>query len=138
MTGKTKTVAAVAVAAVALAAYAKIASGKSGDAAAKDNARVIPVRTAKAERRKFADAVAVQGTLKARNYALVSPRVAGAIEAVFVREGDPVKAGETKLFQIDHVKLEQAVAVARQSLAVAHCALEEQKAAAEKTGIVPK
>ena len=97
---------------------------------AKAAARAVVV-TAAAER-EFRDVARVQGTLESRNFAVVSPRVGGVIERIFVDEGDAVAAGETQLFQIDAVKLEKALEIARQTVAVSRCALLERQANEEK------
>lgn len=88
----------------------------------------VPVVLAKVEMRKFSEAVQVQGNLKAKNYALVSPRVGGVLEKIYVREGDEVVAGETPLFQTDNIVLEKTVEIARQNLTVAHSTVLEKEA----------
>jgi len=125
------------VAAVAVAAgvtYAVIARGKATGLPSTQRGletRAIPVEVTLAQGRHFEDVVSVQGSLKSRNFALVSPRIQGALAEVFVREGDEVKGGETRLFQTDSLKLEKAVEFARQALNVARCAREEKEAGAE-------
>jgi len=96
------------------------------------SARAIPVVVTAAALRSFRNAVIVQGTLEAKNYAMVSPRIAGPLEALFVEEGDRVVKGETRLFKIDAVKLEKSLDISRHTLAVARCALSERKAHLER------
>lgn len=90
--------------------------------------QAVSVVLAKVEMRKFSEAVQVQGNLKAKNYALVSPRVGGVLEKIFVREGDDVAAGETPLFQTDNIVLGKTVEIARQNLKVAHSSVLEKDA----------
>lgn len=94
--------------------------------------RAIPVVTAPVSIRNFEKRLVVQGNLEARNIAVVHARVAATIQSIFVDEGDYVVAGKTKLFQIDALKLEKAVEVSRQALAVAGCALDEKTANLER------
>jgi RND family efflux transporter MFP subunit len=99
--------------------------------AAVKRAPAVPVAVTEARRRPFEESVRAHGVLKARNFALVSPRIHGVIEKVFVREGDEVIAGKTPLFQTDSLKLQQAVEVARQNLNVSRCTRVEKEANAE-------
>lgn len=92
-----------------------------------------PVVTTVSEERVFERLVDVQGSLDAKNFALVSPRIKGVLDNVFVREGDSVVAGETKLFQTDSLKLERTLDITRNQKRIAQLALEEKKAALEKT-----
>ncbi len=80
----------------------------------------------------FNESIAADGSIKARFYSLVSPKIKWIIEDIFVREGDPVKAGETRLFQLDDEKLLQAVAHAKQALVIARSTLQERKATYDK------
>lgn len=61
---------------------------------------------------KFVESLRVQGSVRAKNTALISARLPGAIDAMLVDEGDRVKAGQT-LFQVDQVNLSNAVALAK-------------------------
>lgn len=81
-----------------------------------------------AKEMKFEESISSDGSIKARNYALVSPRINGIIDDVFVREGDVTQAGVTKLFQIDNEKLQQEVDLNTQALIIARSTLEERKA----------
>jgi RND family efflux transporter MFP subunit len=94
--------------------------------------RAIPVVTAPVSIRNFEKRLVVQGNLEARNIAMVHARVDATIQSIFVDEGDSVVAGKTKLFQIDALKLEKAVEVRRQALAVAGCAFNEKIANLER------
>lgn len=94
--------------------------------------RRVPVVLTPVSLRNFEERLVVQGNLEAQNVAMVPARVDATIEKIFVDEGDPVIAGKTKLFQIDSLKLQKAVEVSRQALAVAKCAVSEKKANLER------
>lgn len=66
----------------------------------------------------FEDRVETSGNLETREYSLVSARMPGIIDDIFVREGDQVFAGKTKLFQIDKIKSSQAIDIAKQAVSV--------------------
>ncbi len=91
----------------------------------------IPVVLTQTRQMVFEDRIRIAGNVAAKNYALISARIPGPLDAVYVDEGDPVVAGETQLFQTDSLKLTKAVAVARQTLIVAECALAETRARLE-------
>jgi len=79
----------------------------------------------------FVDALHVQGTVRAKDAAGVSARIAGTLDAVFVDEGARVKKGEA-LFQVDRQNLENAVRAAKDDLAMAKAKLAQAEAAAGK------
>lgn len=93
----------------------------------------VAVVTTPAAMRDFERSLVVQGNVEAKNFAMVSPRVAGTIEMICVDEGDAVTANETKLFQTDAVALEESVQIGRHNLTVATCAKREALASLEKT-----
>lgn len=99
-------------------------------AGARDAVAVVvqPSRTMMFEQR-----VEVAGNILAKRFALVSARIPGTLDEIFVDEGDVVEAGQTRLFQTDAVKLTQAVAIAREQVTVAECAVREKEALLEKT-----
>jgi len=66
----------------------------------------------------FEDRVETSGNIETREFALVSSRMPGIIDKIFVREGDQVVAGKTTLFQIDKVKSKQAIDIAKQEVSV--------------------
>ncbi|HUT05054.1 MAG TPA: efflux RND transporter periplasmic adaptor subunit [bacterium] len=105
-----------------------------GNADKNDTAKQPRVRVALTpiSKRTFERRVVMQGNLEAKNFADVSARVEGTIDAVFVDEGDHVVAGKTKLFQVDSLNLRRAVDVRRQDLAVAKCSLREAQAGLEQ------
>lgn len=86
------------------------------------------VQLTQAVERDFAESVSSDGTIKARFYSLVSPKLAGTIDDIFVREGDPVQANKTNLFQTDSIKLKQSVDLAQQEFVIATSTLDERQA----------
>ncbi len=92
------------------------------------NKTVVPVVLTRAEQRDFEERLDVQGNLEGKNFALVPALIDGRIEAIYVDEGDYVEKGKTKLFQVDKVKVEKAVEISRQDLAMARSGLRESKA----------
>ena len=68
--------------------------------------RRIPVVLTPATQQIFEQRVVVQGNVEAKEFAMVSPRVQGVIEAIFVDEGDSVIANETKLFHGSGFKMD--------------------------------
>ena len=94
--------------------------------------RRIPVVLTPATLQIFEQRVVVQGNVEAKEFAMVSPRVQGIIEAIFVDEGDFVIANETKLFQTDALKLKKTVEIEKHELAVAQCEKREKAANLEK------
>ena len=95
-------------------------------------ARRVPVVVTPVAKRRFERRVVVQGNVEAKNTALVTPRVDGTLEQVFVDEGDRVVAGKTRLFQIDALNLEKALEIRKGELAVARCSRREKEASLEK------
>jgi RND family efflux transporter MFP subunit len=122
------------IAVLAGAAYFLFAKmgGKREEAAAPREERVVPVSLTPLETRAFEDAVAVQGNIRAKNFAMVSPVIGGNIEQILVQEGDAVKAGETVLFTVDSVNLRHALDVRRQDRAVAENARKQAEARLEQ------
>lgn len=108
--------------------------GKSG-ATSLDERPPSPVMLTAANRRNFEEKLKISGTVLAKRFALVSARIPGTLDQIFVDAGDVVEAGKTKLFQTDSLKLEQAVAIAQQQVAVSECALQEKFALLEKTRV---
>jgi len=94
--------------------------------------RRIPVVLTPAAVRTFEQRVVLQGNLEAKEFAMVSPRIPGTIEAIFVDEGDSVIANETKLFQTDALRLKKTVEINKHELAVAHFEKREKTANLEK------
>ncbi len=93
----------------------------------------VPVVVTAAKEMVFESRVVVSGNVESKRYALVSARIPGSLDAVFVDEGDVVEAGKTELFQTDSVKLSKAVALAAQELTVAECSVREKQANLEQS-----
>jgi|GEM_PF-174051 len=114
-------------------------SGQSGDVSGSrgplDDRPPVPVVLQPATRRTFEEKLKISGTVLAKRFALVSARIPGTLDQVFVDAGDVVEAGKTKLFQTDALKLQQAVAIAQQQVAVAECTLQEKYALLDKTQV---
>ncbi|MBN2372691.1 efflux RND transporter periplasmic adaptor subunit [bacterium] len=92
----------------------------------------IPVVTTPVRIRKFEERLNVHGTLEAKHFAVVSARTPGAIENIFVDEGDRVVAGKTRLFQIDALKLKRNVEKEAQEVSVTKYARIEAEANLER------
>lgn len=92
----------------------------------------IPVVVTAIKTRTFEKLVEVQANLESKNFAIVSPRIAGTIEQFFVDEGNTVIANETKLFKTDSVNLQQIVEIQKNLLAVANSTLQQAVANLEK------
>lgn len=86
-----------------------------------------------ARRMQFEQRLEVAGNVLAKNFALVSAKIPGTLDDVFVDEGDFVEAGKTPLFQTDSLKLEKALSIAQEQVTVAECAVREKEALLEKT-----
>lgn len=133
----------IVVGAIVLAGLCALATGaffasKHGQAnergtESEDAADRVPVVVTPARQMSFENGMVVSGNVQAKNFALVSARMPGPLDAVFVDEGDRVEAGKTQLFQTDSVKLTKAVAVARQGLTVAECTVREKQANLEQS-----
>ncbi len=98
-------------------------AGVEGDGAG----RRCPVVLGGVREMVFEERILISGNVEAANTALVSARVAGVIDGVFVDEGDPVKVGQ-KLFQVDRERLSQAVRIAGEQVAVAAAAVRAREA----------
>ena len=91
-------------------------------------AQSIQVSLEEVNQREFQEILQVQGTVEAVNIARVSPRISGPIEAIYVKEGDKVEAGKTKLFVIDPLKLEKNLEIRKQEVVIARLSLKEKEA----------
>lgn len=91
----------------------------------------LPVVLSPVRKMTFEERIKVSGNVEAKNTALVSARIPGVLESIFVDKGDPVKRGQ-KLFQTDKIKLERAVASAGQQVAVAAATVQARAATVER------
>ena len=91
-------------------------------------AQSVPVSLEIITEREFKELLDVQGSVEATNIARVSPRIPGAIEKIYVKEGDKVEAGKTKLFVIDPLKLEKTLEIRKQEVVIARLSLKEKEA----------
>lgn len=89
------------------------------------------VKTMQAVRKTFSDGLRVQGTVRVKNSAVVSARVPGTIDEIFVEEGATVTNGAA-LFRVDRVNLENAVAQAIAARSAAAAVIGEVEAVIEK------
>ena len=79
---------------------------------------VVKVKVASLTPMKFRRQIQVQGCIQPVNSAKIAARMAGSLDALKVKEGDRVKAGDI-LFQTDQVNLRNQVLLAEQNLKVA-------------------
>ena len=95
----------------------------------------VPVVVSHPEQRTFENRIVTQGNIEAEHVAMVSPRIPGTLEEIYVDEGDAVVAGKTRLFATDAVKLEQNVVIQEHALAVARCGHQQALANQEKVAV---
>ncbi|MGC9053444.1 MAG: efflux RND transporter periplasmic adaptor subunit [Candidatus Hydrogenedens sp.] len=107
-----------------------ISCGKQIVLAQKENnpEDAFPVKVETVQKKLFTKTIGVQGTVDSKEHVVVSARIDGVLTDLFVDEGDTVVANETPLFQIDKIRVEQAVEIAKQDLNVAKCAIREADA----------
>ena len=98
-------------------------------------AKHVAVVVTAAAVRDFERALVVQGNVQTKDFAMVSPRIPGTIEAIYVDEGDAVVAGQTQLFQTDAVSLERNLRIKEQGTIVAQCASREAAANLDKVTV---
>ena len=116
-----------------LAAVALLAGcGRKKEAVKEKSVRTVPVAVAPVTEMTFEDILTLAGSVQAKEYAVVSARVPGTLDAIFVDEGDRVEAGKTRLFQTDMLKLEKAVTIERDGVTVARAAVAERAANLER------
>jgi RND family efflux transporter MFP subunit len=107
----------------------------TGAASERTGERQRAVVTTPAVMRPFERTLVVQGNVRTKDFAMVSPRTPGTIEAIFVEEGDTVGAGQTKLFQIDAANLANSLTIKEHALTVAQCSRREAVANLEKIDV---
>lgn len=89
-------------------------------------AKVKPVSITTLNAETFKHYVELQGTVDAKNNVMVTPKTGGAIVAMFVREGDAVKAGSV-IGKIDNSILTESIEELKTSLSLANTLYEKQK-----------
>ncbi|MBN2560938.1 MAG: efflux RND transporter periplasmic adaptor subunit [Phycisphaerae bacterium] len=94
--------------------------------------RQVNVVLADVRMMEFQRVLVLQGNVQAKVFAMVSPRIPGVLDVIFVDDGDEVEAGETRLFQTDSLKLAKALEVAKHEVAVADSSLREKQASLEE------
>ena len=92
----------------------------------------VPVMVTPAATRQFERTLVVQGNVETKEFAMVSPRMGGTLEAIYVDEGDVVVAGRTKLFQTDAINLERNAQIKQHATTVAECSRREAVAGLDK------
>ncbi len=92
----------------------------------------VSVVVTRAKEMIFEDRIETSGNLETREFAIVSARMSGIIDKIFVREGDRVAAGKTALFQIDEVKWSQEVDIAEQAVSVSESAYRARLATVKR------
>ncbi len=84
------------------------------NAASNDNARLVKIDTVRSE--QFVHYIDLQGKVDAENTSYVTPRgMGGQVRAIFVKEGDYVKAGQI-LLKLDDVIVKQSYLAAKAGL----------------------
>lgn len=90
-----------------------------------EQAKVKEVTVAPLATTTFKHFVELQGTIDAKNNVQVSPKSGGAVTAVYVKEGDAVKAG-TVLAKIDDQILRESLEEIKSQLTLANTVFEKQ------------
>jgi RND family efflux transporter MFP subunit len=103
------------------------------EASPETNEKGLSVVVTAAKEMVFEERVETSGNLETREFSLVSARVPGIIDDIFVREGDQVIAGKTRLFQIDRVKSKQAIDIAKEAVSVSEFRYRAKLATVKRT-----
>ena len=107
--------------------------GESDGASADRTDRRISVVLTPVRQMVFEERLEVSGNIEAKSRALLSARMPGPVDAIYVDEGDAVEADKTELFLTDSLKLTKAVEIASKNLLVAKCLVREVEARLEQT-----
>jgi HlyD family secretion protein len=122
-----------------MVALAALTLGATGCGKARGAAQAKPlavrVRAIAPAEREFVDGATVQGMVRARNSARVAARVAGAIEAMLVVEGQAVTNGQA-LFRTDRMTAQEQVRLRQEDQRVAAAGQREAEAAVSETEAV--
>lgn len=95
------------------------------DPQAQETAKTKTVAVAPVTPTTFRHFIEVQGTIDAKNNVLVSPRSGGAVVAVYVKEGDAVRAGQV-LAKVDDQILRESIAEIKTQYELANTVYEKQ------------
>jgi len=102
------------------------------DPETKKTERRVPVVLATVKNMTFYERVDISGSVEAKNFAIVSARIPGVIDKIFVEEGDAVEVGKTKLFQTDKANLGKSRESAVQQVSVATADAAAKRASVKK------
>jgi RND family efflux transporter MFP subunit len=103
---------------------------RSGAGENEKTQRPVPVEVAEIRRGPIASKRTFSGELEALSEFVVSPKVSGRVERIFVNIADPVERGQV-VAELDNDEYVQAVAQAKADLLVARAKLSEAKSALE-------
>lgn len=92
-----------------------------------ETARVKDVTVSPVAASTFRHFVELQGTIDAKNNVQVSPKSGGVVTAVYVKEGDRVRAGQA-IAKVDDQIMRESVAEVRTQLSLANTIFEKQAA----------
>ncbi|MBD2752196.1 efflux RND transporter periplasmic adaptor subunit [Spirosoma validum] len=90
-----------------------------------EDARVKEVTVAPLSSSTFKHFVELQGTIDAKNNVQVSPKSGGVVTAVYVKEGDNVRAGQP-IAKVDDQLLRESVSEVKTQLSLANTVFEKQ------------
>lgn len=90
--------------------------------------RGVPVVISELRSTLFKEEATVSGSVAAVRSALVSARIPGTIDEIYVDEGDVVTAGASRLFQTDDVKLKRGAEIAEHQVKVAMATVSARRA----------
>ena len=100
---------------------------KKLDPTKKEEARIKDVQVAPLTTSTFKHFVELQGTIDAKNNVQVSPKSGGVVTAVYVKEGDYVKAGQP-IAHVDDQLLQESVSEIKTQLSLANTVFQKQEA----------
>lgn len=107
----------------------------SAPAMAQTQVELASTDVVKAELRNITQGLAISGTVKAVNYAVIKARVAGELKEVMAREGDTVKAGDV-LARIDPTEYQRRWQQATEQATAAMAQMEVAKRAWENNQLL--
>lgn len=110
-------------------------SAASAPAVAQTQVELASTDVVKAELRSITQGLAISGTVKAVNYAVIKARVAGELKEVMAREGDTVKAGDV-LARIDPTEYQRRWQQATEQATAAMAQMEVAKRAWENNQLL--